>query len=385
LRIFVFAAAYYFWQKQNSMHKYLSALLLCCHVALAQPSQDYKFLNFDNKYLINSVALAPDGATLVISTSQGPLFFYDWQNEQVVSTVDRSTFAGPKVSYSADGKYVLLQRQYFVDFALNKDRPAQAEVMDAGSGKVVFEKSGVHSACITNENKFAMLSGNEISVWNLSSGAKEISFEVPDATNAIAVSPDGKTVAVSFKPTAADIKDVPSIRDDKKAQKEALKFRQMVAFYDLATQKRTYVTNDVFDIVYSMTYSRDGKSLWIYNVPHQKLQMSSAGRQGYINKINALNGDVGRTILMSLATEPEYRESDNGEWMGVISIETTWGATDVLLVYETLNGRLMKNFRMDKKLFETGGSGRTSFAFLPDGERVIIGYGNKLALWKMPK
>jgi WD40 repeat protein len=363
----------------------LSALLLCWHFAPAQPSQDYKFLKFDNKYMINSMSLAPDGATLVISTTQGPLFFYDWQNEEVVRTIDRSTFAGPKVSYSGDGKFILLQRQYFVDFALNKDRPADAEVMDAESGKIIFEKSGVHFAQLTKDNKFAMLSGNEISMWNLSTGTKEISFEVPEATNAIAVSPDGKTVAVSFKPTADDIKDVTSIRDEKKAQKQALRFRQMVAFYDLQTQKKKYMTNDVFDIVYSMKYSRDGNSLWIYNVPHLKMQTSTAGRQGYINKISALNGDVGRTILMSLATEPEYGESDNGEWMGVVSVETTWGATDVLLVYETGYGKLLKNFRMDKKLFETGGSGRTSFAFLPDGERVIIGYGNKLAIWKMPK
>jgi WD40 repeat protein len=366
------------------MRTYFAALLLC-HAAWAQPSQDYKFLKFDNRYMVNSMSLSPDGATMVISTTQGPVFFYDWQNEQVVRTIEGTTFAGPKVSYSEDGKYILLQRQHFVDFSLNKDRPAQAEVMDAASGKIIFEKSGVHSACITRDNKFAMLSGNEISIWNLTSGAKEISFEVPDATNAIAVSPDGKTVAISFKPTADDIKDVPTIRDDKKAQKQALKFRQMVAFYDLETKKKKYVTNEVFDIVYSMVYSRDGKSLWIYNVPHLKMQMSTAGRQGYINKINALNGDVGRTILMSLATEPEYRESDNGDWMGVISVETTWGATDVLLVYETGYGKLLKSFRMDKKLFETGGSGRTSFVFLPDGERMIIGYGNKLALWVMPK
>jgi hypothetical protein len=87
---------------------------------------------------------------------------------------------------------------------------------------------------------------------------------------------------------------------------------------------------------------------------------------------------------MSLATEPEYRESDDGNLMGVVSVETTWGATDVLLIYETANGRLLKNFRMEKKLFQCAGfTFRTSFVFLPDKERVILGYGNKLALWKM--
>lgn len=362
----------------------LLAAVLFFKFASAQPSQDYKFLKFDNKYSINSMALAPDGASMIISTGQGPIIFYDWQNEEITKTIDHSHFAGPKVSYSEEGKYILLQQQFYADFALNKDRPARAEVMDAESGKILFEKDKVHFACITKDNKFAMLSGNEISVWNISSGAKEISLEVPDATNAIAISPDGKTVAVSFKPTAADIKDIPSIRDDKKAQKEALKFRQMVAFYDLETQKKNFVTNEVFDIVYSMKYSKDGSSLWVYNVPSTKLQISAAGRQGYINKVNAVNGDVGRTILMSLATEPEYRESENGELMGVVSVETTWGAIDVLLIYASGYGKLLKNFRMDKKLFENAGfSGRTSFVFLPDGERVILAYGSKLAIWKM--
>jgi len=361
------------------------AAVFIFYSSAAQPNQEYKFLKFDNKYSVNSMALSPDGATMVISTGQGPIFFYDWQNERITKSIDHSHFAGPKVSYSEDGKYILLQQQFYADFNLNKDRPARAEVMDAESGQVVLEKDRVHFACITKDNKLAMLSGNEISIWNISSGEKEIFFEVPDATNAIAVSPDGKTVAVSFKPTADDIKNVPTIRDDKKAQKQTLKFRQMVAFYDLATKQKKYVTNEVFDIIYSMKYSKDGSSLWVYNVPSTRLQTSTAGRQGYINKVNALNGDVGRIILMSLAAEPEYNESGYGAWMGVVSVETTWGTTDVLLIYETEYGKLQKNFRMDKKLFENAGySGRTSFVFLPDGERIILAYGSKLAVWRMP-
>src|SRR6185369_16965556 len=105
-------------------------------------------------------------------------------------------------------------------------------------------------------------------------------------------------------------KNIPSIRDDKKAIKEALKFREVAVFYDAKTFARKFVANDIFDIIFSMHFSEDGNSVYLFNAPNRNLRPTQgAARNGYIQTVNASNGDVSRIIFATGSTEPQYKES----------------------------------------------------------------------------
>src|SRR5438128_1638587 len=75
---------------------------------------------------------------------------------------------GPYLSYSRDGKYLLLLQQFFTDWSLNQDRPSRVEVMEAATGRILLSKDRVHSAAFTPDSKSLLtLIGNEVVFWDV--------------------------------------------------------------------------------------------------------------------------------------------------------------------------------------------------------------------------
>lgn len=321
---------------------------------------------------------------LAIGTAEGNVLIWNIATQTIERKFVFDGFKhGPYMSYSNDGRYLLLLEQYFTDWALNKDRPSRAAVIDAETGKMLLSREGAHAAHLTPDSQFLVtLEGNEIAFFNISTGSKERKFNPPNISNSFGISHDGSIVVVAQLPTEDDLKSIPSIRNDKKAMKEALKYREVAVAYDALSFKRVYLVNDIMDIIFSMRFTADGKGLFLFNAPNTKLRTSSgSARNAYVQVVNPTNGEVTRTMFATNAPEPIYKESPNGYYVGVTSVEHQRTVANSLLLFDRSNGQTLKRFKNDFRVFENIVIGRACFEFLPDGKTIALGYGNKLILW----
>lgn len=362
-------------------------LLLLLLIQINAHSQtDYTLTDLPNIHVVSAIELSPDKTFLAIATGKGPLYFWDWKKQEVINTIDVGDYyAGPKLRFSPDGKYLLQQQQFYTDWNLNKDKPGRVEVLEVSSGKILFTNEVVHSASFSTGTQLVTLQGSDVCIWDFVKGEKIKCQTIPNISNTVAVSPDGKMFVVSKKPVAGDLTDIPSLRTDKTAQKEALKRREIVEFYDFENFKKLRACTDVFDIVFSMRFSDDGQRLFVYNAPHTKLQ-TGTGRQGYINKVIVSTGEVTRAIFSSSIAEPDYKENADASLVGNTSVEFQPKMVPVILICDPNTARPLSVFEINVRLGEGIREGikvadRTSFAFLPDGKTVVLGYGGKLAVW----
>ena len=108
---------------------------------------------------------------------------------------------------------MLLNQLYYCDFAPNKDREVNFEVIEAHTGKVIKRFENYHSVKISSDEKYAIaLTGDEISYWLLDGLKIERSFTVADASNSIAISPDGKLIVVSHHLYEKDAQNIPQLQ-----------------------------------------------------------------------------------------------------------------------------------------------------------------------------
>ena len=359
-------------------------MALTCHFVQAQQQQSREIQLGDNTYYLSSIELAPDGKTLAIGTAKGNLIFWNIESQQVERKFVFEGFGdGAYMNYSPDGRYLLLLEQYFTDWRLNKDRPSRAAVVDVASGTIVFTKEGVHAAAFTpDSHSLVTLQGDAITFWNITSGASEKTFRPPNISNSFCVTSDGTSIVVAQRPTEADLKSIPSIRNDKTAIKEALKYREIAVFYDTKDFKRQFMVNDILDIVFSMHMSPDGKNLYLFNAPNTKFRSTGgSARNAYIQVANIANGEVSRTMFSTNAAEPIYKESPNGLYFAVTSVEHQQTVANSLLIFDRESGENLKRFKNDIRLLENKVFGRACFAFLPDQKTIALGYGNRLVLW----
>ena len=156
---------------------------------------DYERIKIgDARHIVCGLSLSPDKSTLAISSIQGyPFYLFDWKNKAVLKEFNVGNwYAGSSIDYTVGGKYILLNQLYYIDFAPNKDREVNFEIIDTETGQKVLRFNEYHSVAITPDEKYAVtLAGDQVSFWNLSTKSTETSFNVKDASNSIAISPDG--------------------------------------------------------------------------------------------------------------------------------------------------------------------------------------------------
>lgn len=373
------------------MKKYLGVLVFLGVFTFlkAQTSDNFKeFRPGGEKSVRSGMDISPDGKTIAIAGMQGyPLFIYDWENDKILKKFDVGNwYAGSKVDYSYKGTYLLLQQTFYNDYSPNKDREVDFEIVDAKSGKIVQKINKAHSVKIANSETFyVVLSGDKVDFHELPSGDKIKTLNVDKATNAVVISPDEKWVAVSHRPTLEQVKNSPTIRNDKKARKAikpALKYREMVSIYNAETLKLEKTVNELYDIIYRLQFSEDGSKLYSYSIPHTKMQISTAGRQGYIYAIDMPAATPSREAYMTLAPyEPDFKEYKD---KGIFAVVSTDKFAEVVL-YNLKNGRPMVKFNLAMRLgdaFRTGMGvdARASFALLPNN-KIYITSGTKSIIW----
>lgn len=365
------------------------SILFFCLSSYAQSNDNFKeFKLGDEKSLRSGIAISPDGKTIAIAGMQSfPLFIYDWENDKIIKKFDVGNwYAGAKVDYSAKGTYLLLQQTFYNDYNPNKDREVDFEIVNSESGKIVQKINKAHSVKIANSETFyVVLSGDKVDFYELPSGNKIKTLIVEKATNSVAISPDEKWLAVSHRPTLEQVKNAPTIRNDKKAKKAikpALKYREMISLYNVETLTLDKTINELYDIIYRLQFSKDGSELLSYSIPHSKMQLSTAGRQGYIYSIEMPAGTPKRTAYMTLSIyEPDFHENTDKNVFGVVSTDKF----PEIILYNYKTGRALTKFNLVTRLGQAIKSGmmtdsRASFAFLPNN-KVLIVSGTKTILW----
>lgn len=342
-------------------------------------------------YAVSAMEMLPDNNTIAIGTAQGPLYIWDLAGEKLIKRIEVSGYrlSGPRITVSKDGKLLLLEQQYYNDLNLNTDKTGQVEVLDIESGKVLLKVNDVHDAELSPDNKYLLtLSASKVNIYNIQSGKHERSIVVEDATNAVSISPDGQTIVVAHKLRKEDLQHIPSVRGDKKAQKSALKYRQTISLFSFIDGTKQKTINELFDIVYSIRFSKDGSKFFVYNVANTKLQAqaggSSGNRQGYINQVDVSSAQVLRTMFSSMAPEPDYKENPENTLLGVSSADIDRKLVPSLLLYETELGSIVKKYEMNVRLLqEKSIISPIYFVFYPSGDKVLFSYGSKLGVWNI--
>ncbi len=376
----------------------LLALAAASLLTLAAVGQDdgqvYKTIRVGGQrtasgYLISWLDVAPDGSTVSVSATQGfPFRFFPMDRPQETTEIDVGNwYAGSRARYSASGKYMLLQQIFYLDFAPNKDKPIKYEVVDVADGRAIRSFEDLFAASLTpDETTVLTLNKDGVRFVDLLSGSADKARHIERTGNAIAVSADGTRFAVAHRPTKAEVEAIPAVRNDKDAIKTGVKQGQIVVVYDMATLRPLHTLPELFDKVFRLEYSSDGKDLWIHAKPHSRKGGNPNPYQSYVEVADAQSGEMRRTSYPSLATyEPDFRSSPDGS---LFAIGSTGGKFQEIHLYDRMTGSMVDRFIVSWRLWENldkgefaSGDGRLSFTFLPDNKRIMLTSGNRLIEW----
>jgi hypothetical protein len=282
----------------------------------------------------------------------------------------------------------MLQQLFYMDYAPDKDREVNFEVMDVATGKSMLNFGDYHDAKITPDERYlvTLSGGDKVAIHDIETRKEIRSFNVPQATNSVSVSADGKLIAVSHKTYKSDLVKNPAYKNNKKNQPILEKYKQQVSVFDFNTFEKLYTIDAFYDLVYLLEYTHDGEYLFVYSIPHTKLQGPN-GKKSYVEVVNARTGEPIRKSFGSLAIyEPDFKMSHNNKYFGIISLSKNFPE---LHIYDFETNALLKRFELSYRLFQKAGEGefpgdgRSSFIFLPGDEEVLIVFGNRVIKWKM--
>lgn len=375
--------------KQHSFGRLaaLAQLILLSPLVFSQTSNS----DFERIKLISSeselsgLALSPDQKTLAVSFARSePIKLIDWQNQKVTSEINSGIWnSGSRLSFSANGKYLVAQEIGFSDFSQNKDRIIDYEIIDPVSGKTVKKFDKIQDMVVSaSENLAISLNNDEITYWQLPSGEKIKSFTIPGVTNAVALSPDGKTLAISQIVDENDFKS--QFKKDKKGLKNVVKFKQVVGLYDAASGKKIKIVPEFYDLVYNMAFLQGENILMVYQTPDIRIQAQNRNLS-YVNLIDMETMEPLRKGFTSMSlNQPDLKTSSDLRYFAINSKGNRFQEMH-LYNYETAS--LEKRFELAHRLFEKADgeriikSLRPAFVFLPDNRSILIGMGNQLIKW----
>jgi len=176
--------------------------LACINYGYSQSlNGEFDYIKFgDNQHLLIGLDLSPNGQYLAVSSLKGrPLIVYDWSKRETIKEFSVGDwYGGSSIKYSPNGKYLLLQKLFYNDFAENKDNEVDFELIDAASGSLLKLLHNYHTVAFTPDTKFIVsLTGEEIAFWDLNTLKKEKVIKINSASNSFAFDPNGKYIAVS--------------------------------------------------------------------------------------------------------------------------------------------------------------------------------------------
>lgn len=336
---------------------------------------------------LSGMAISPDQKTIAISFGKSePILMVDWQSRKISKEINAGKWnSGSRINYSANGKYLIAQEIRFSDFSQNKDRTINYEIIDSESGSSVKTFKNVQDVAVSSDEKMVIsLNNDEITFWNLPSGEKMKSFTIPGATNAVAISNDGKTLAVS---QIVDEKDFKSqFKKDKKGLKNAVKFKQVVGLYNADNGAKIKTIGEFYDLIYNLSFIPDEDILLVYQTPDIRIQVNNK-KLSYVNLIDMAKQEPMRKGFTSMSiTQPDLKISTDKK---LFAINSKGNRFQEMHLYNYETGELEKRFELANRLFEKSdgekiiNSSRPAFVFLPDNQSILIAMGNQLIKWNI--
>jgi DNA-binding beta-propeller fold protein YncE len=301
--------------------------------------------------------------------------------------------AGSKIEISPNGKYALLKQQFYIDYSPNKDREVEFEVLDLETGKVALKISAAHDADFHPDGeRLIVLEGDDVFSYQIEGNQKKTLFPVPEATNCIAVSKDGKQIALSHHPSDDYLNDYVTKKRQKKNFKLYKKYRQCVSVFDTETFEKLYTVDEMYDIPYILEYDPSDEHFICYSVPHTKI-VEKTGMQGtrYISKIDAADGsNTSVGFVSSSYYEPDIEFSKSGNYISLVT--TTHTGFPEVWVADYHTGDVVARYTLENRVFGGGhmkgeirpDAGRVGVDFSADETLLYITYGSLIIEWKIP-
>jgi hypothetical protein len=335
----------------------------------------------------SGIAISPDQNTIAVSFCKSePIKIIDWQSRKITKTINAATWnSGSRLSFSANGKYVIAQEIGFSDFSQNRDRTIDYEIIDLASGTTVKKFSKIQDVTVSSDEKLAVsLNSDEITIWSLPSGEKVKTFTIAGATNAVAISPDGKALAVSQTVDASEFKS--QFKKDKKGLKNVVKFKQVIGLYDADSGTKLKTIGEFYDLIYNLSFLPGEDILQVYQTPDIRIQANNK-KLSYINLIDISTMQPLRKGFTSMSiNQPDMKTSSDHHYF---AINSKGNRFQEMHLYDYQSGSLEKRFELAHRLFEKAdgdkiiNSSRPAFVFLPDNQSILIAMGNQLIKWNI--
>jgi len=344
-----------------------------------------KLLSDDTE--LSGIAISPNQNTIAVSAKKSSkITMIDWSTRKIINEINTINWnSGSIIRFSDGGKYLLLQEIGYSDFSQNKDRNIDFEIIDASSGNSIRKFGKVQDVVISSDEKLAVsLSNGEITLWSLTSGSKEKSFSIAGAGNAIALSVDGKILAISQTIDPADFKS--QFKKDKKGLKNAVNYKQLVCLYNAESGKKTKTIGEFYDVVYNLEFLPEGDILFVYQTPDIRIQANNK-KLSYVNLIDMVKQEPLRKGFTSMSTaQPELKISNDKK---LFAINSKGNRFQEMHLYNYETGTLEKRFELGHRLFEKVdgekliNDSHPSFTFLPGDHSILIAMGNQLIRWNI--
>lgn len=339
-----------------------------------------KWIVKDKAINITGIDISPDGSNvaLVCSKNQG-VIIYDFKSQSILKEIDIAAgYLGYNIYYSAKGNYLLVQERK-VETTIKKAKKADYYVVDVSAGKVIQSFNKINDAKISFDEKYVIILDNGKVIYrDLSSGKVVKEFEPEAAMNALAISPDGKDLAVVKKPTKSEIKMMVSRKMDKKAIKAAAKTKHLITVYDSESFELKSLIPEFYDNINLLFYTDKGDRLLSFNMASNSYVNVALPKSDYKP---TREGYVSRT-----STQPDFSYSSNDSYFGIATMETYPSVN----IYEVESGSVVDRYDTKMKIWKNIKKGyypgtNTSFVFLPGDKYVLIAYGNTLIKWRFNK
>ena len=339
-------------------------------------------------FLHVDLEMLPDGKHAIVTSVQNkPVYIIDVDNFEISREIDAGDWhAGSRASISTSGKYLLLQQLFYMDMSPNKDRQVTFEVIEIATGRKVLKIGNAHSAQFhPNEEELIVLKGDNVYSYSLLDKGERELFPVREATNCVAISPDGTKIAVTHKPEKSFLKAMVKKQRTKKYYKANKKYRQCITVYDAQSFKELYTVEEFYDIPYCLEFSPDGSRLLCYSIPHKKMSKYGVGTSKYICTIDSESGEALRTAFISNSYyEPDFEISPDGELIAVCSLGSRFPE---VLVYDFNDGSVISRFTLATRFLEGIGKGeypsdgRIGLDFTQDGNALVFTSGSRIMKW----
>lgn len=339
--------------------------------------------------VIKSICLSPNGAELAVSTFQGKLRFYDSESYTELRGHDIPEFAnGGRISYSSDGKYVVLKKIRPNDWNVNKDNKQKIVIVDVASGKMVVKHDGVYDLTLAPDmSSYAVMDKEHLFIRSFPDGKKLADLSDERLGSSIAYGPDSKVVYASRGFTKSDLKKDPRFKKDRKGRKAYSKYQQTITGYDVGDLSQVFISPENMDEIYDVRLSKQKDRLLIYAKQDQKV--NAVLNTNFILQMNLTNGALLREQFNSQLADPDFKENIAKGIIGVTTNESMDRSHSVML-YDISTNEIIARFDLDSRFMEglkmrTNVDGSASFEFSPEGKYLLTCLGNNLYQWKIKR